>query len=247
MAIAFEGAADLNGVNFSTSYSVNYTCSSNPNRLLIVSFIGDISSGNDDITSVTYNGVSMILGASSPSICGDSSSNRFHYVYYLLNPATGTNVVAITWTNVHFIGVVAADYSGISQVGQPDNVTTHTSALGSATSLTTSLTTVANNCWIILGEASYEGGTSPTSGAGSTLRVTGVLTTAGEPSIFDSNGPITPAGLTSISTNSASNTGNGIDHIMLSFSPSGGSVIDGLEWMLRTEAKKGPATKMIGY
>lgn len=217
MSIAFNAAADLgNNGGTTNSLTASYTCGSGSNRLLVVGLVGDTDNGNDDITSVTYGGVAMTLAKKSASATGGTL--RYDYIYYLLNPASGANNVVINCTNNHFLLAVAADYTGVKQSGQPDATTTQTS--GSAvTSLTTSITTVADNCWAVLLEQQDKTGATPTAGAGATRRTFGA--SFNQPALFDSGGAITPAGSYSMTTNYG--IADLITHVIASFSPAGGA------------------------
>lgn len=213
MAIAFVAAADGgNNGGTTNSHSFNYTCGSGSNRALFIALVGDIAiSGVDDITGVTYNSVSCTLLQKAVN----TGQNRFHYIYYLLNPASGSNSVAITCTNNHYLLAGAADYTGIAQSGQPDNNTTN---LVSGSSATTSLVTVADNCWTFLMEQCFSANNPPAAGTGSTLRVTDAV--FGTWGWFDSNAPITPAGSYSMTTTRTAPS-YPISHIMASLSPAG--------------------------
>lgn len=216
MAIAFNAAADgSNNGGGSSSHTFAYTCSSGSNRLLVVLVLGDTSV--NDVTGVTYNGVSMTLAA-PPGLAPGGPDNRWLYLFWLVAPATGTNNVVISASSTHYILGGAADYTGVSQTGQPDATTTHAGS-GSITALATSITTVANNSWAILVE-NNGGGLPPTANTGDIRRTfDGAFSAWG---LFDSNGAITPAGSYSMTTNTglASNT---ILHVAASFSPAGGA------------------------
>ncbi len=206
MAIAYVGSADLGNNGGSGTFTGAYTVGAGANRLLVVCFEGDVSGGADDITGVTYNGVSMTLVDKRDA----GGAGRITYLYFLLGPASGTHNVVITSTASHMLIPVAADYSGVKQTSQPDNSTTNSTTYES--NLTTVLTTIADNCWTILGSISL---LSQSAGAGSTRRVEGA--TYDEPDIFDSNGVITPAGSYSMRTDASTF----LVHIMASFAPAG--------------------------
>lgn len=93
-------------------------------------------------TSVTYNGDAMTATSNSPY---DPGTGR-HYLYYLVNPDTGTHDVVITLSGSTVIRSDSASYTGVKQSGQPDAVGSNTTASG--TTLTTSVTVVAENSWI---------------------------------------------------------------------------------------------------
>jgi hypothetical protein len=212
VAIAYVNSADLGNNSGSGSLTASYTVGSGANRLLVVVFLGDASNGNDDITAVTYAGVSLTLAAKIPAGSFTTTQQRLQYIYFLLNPASGANNVFISSTNNHYLVAGCADYSGVAQSGQPDKTTTLVSA--STTTITTTLTTVANNCWTVLMTQQFPN--DPTAGAGSTVRVSGAAFS--DWTILDSNGPITPAGSTSMTANFTSAIFE-ICGVMVSFSP----------------------------
>jgi hypothetical protein len=208
---SFVAAADLgNNGGSTTSYTAAYTVGSGKNRMLVVALAGD--SSIDDVTGITYGGIAMTLAGKQPSVQAD---NRVMYLYYLLNPASGSNNVVITASTAHWLIAVAADYAGIAQSGQTDAHTTNIGADAAISTLTTSLTTVSDRTLVILLENGFDGSTSkPTAGAGLTLRV--VNASFGLMGIFDSGSPITPPGAHSFTTNRAV-ASTTISHVVVSF------------------------------
>lgn len=215
MAIAFVNAADGGNNGGSTSsLTFPYTVGSGSNRLLVVPFAGDSGSGADNITSVAYGGVAMTLAKKSVV----TSQDRFVYLYYLLNPASGANNVVITAGTNHFILAGAADYTGVKQSAQPDATTTQVSG-ASASTLTTSLTTILDNCWAVLVEQGFNSSALPTAGTGLTRRTADAA--FGTYGLFDSNGAITPAGAYAMTTNRTTASLR-ITHAVASFAPDTG-------------------------
>lgn len=181
--------------------------------MLAVGFGGDVFGGADDVSSVTYNGVALTLIEKSLGL----TAGRLGYLYYLLAPATGANNVVITFSSSHNINACAESLTGVAQTAQPDNHTQHLQALGS-TSETTSLTTIADNCWTVLVEQGYENGPAATAGTGLTRRA--ACATFGDLEIFDSGGAITPAQSYSMTTNrGALGAGTPMTHMVASFAP----------------------------
>jgi hypothetical protein len=206
-AIAFVGAADGGNVTTTSAMTWSYTCGSGSNRLLVVGVLGDATS--DFISGVTYGGVSMTLAGSH-----QADAQRWSYLFFLLNPASGANDVVVSASTPTSMFSGAADYIGVKQSGQPD-----ASALGesdfSATSLTTSITTVVDNDWVVLFENGFSSSNPPSADTGDILRV--VDATFGAWGLFDSNGPVTPAGSYSMKTTRPLSV-NGIGHILAAFS-----------------------------
>lgn len=201
MSIAFD-ASSSGDTGSSTSLTFSHTCTGTQ-RALFVSVIGATTPGN--ISSVTYGSVAM---TQIDSVEGNGS--RYIYLFYLKNPASGANNVVITPTSASFMSAVSASYTGVSQTTTPDNHTTNSN--NGTSPITTSITTVADNCWTIMA-IHCEGGTA-TASTGSTLRVKDG--TFNSPAIFDSNGVVHPAGSTSMTVTT---TGSGNAVCMASFSP----------------------------
>lgn len=209
-AIAFVNAAD-GGNATATSLTFSYTVGAGSKRLLVVVVVGDHLT--DDVTGVTYAGAAMTLAAKLTGAGG--ASNRWLYFFYLVGPASGANNVIISASSSHFLAGGAADYAGVNAVSQPDATTTNAGG-SNITSLTTSITTVANNSWAILLENSFDTNLPPTAGAGLVRRAFDAA--LGSWGIFDSNGAITPAGAYSMTTN-RTNIISSIDHVAASFKP----------------------------
>src|SRR3954468_16022523 len=110
MAVAFDAATDggdKGGANSSKTFS--HSCAGS-DRCLIVTALGDQT--NDLITGVTYNGVAMTLAAKRPP-----TGDRWLYLFYLLNPASGSNSVVVTASGTTYILTGAASYTGVGLVG----------------------------------------------------------------------------------------------------------------------------------
>ena len=204
--ITYDNAADGgNNGGTTTSLTYSYTIGTGANRLLVVNLIGDTSA--DDISSVKYAGVPMTLLGKL-----QAPSNNLQYVYYLLNPASGSNNIVITAGSAHYLISEAASWYNVQQSAQPDAITTNVAPTG-ATSITTSLTTVANGALVVQGLWSYghlEAGT----GAASMVTDAAI----GGAGIFASTAsPVSPAGSVSMTTVSDGTQSSGI--VMASFAP----------------------------
>ena len=153
MAIAFDAATD--GGNGASVHSFAHTCTGD-DRILFV-----MASTDAGVTpSVTYNSVAMSL---IDTITTDSV--RDHHLFVLVNPASGSNTVAVT-ASAGTIFAGATSYTGAKQTGQPDSFAKNSALV--ASTLTGTTTVVASNCWLVaLGQA--DGGTV-TAGTGTTKR-----------------------------------------------------------------------------
>ena len=139
-------------------------------------------------------------------------SNNRQYLYYLLNPASGTNNVVITSGSSHYLISEAASWYNVNQSAQPEAFITNSNAAGS-TSITTSLTTLSNGALVVQGLWSYG---HLAAGDGATPIVTDTqFSGAG---IFASSGSsAAPAGNVSMTTISDGTISSGV--IMASFAP----------------------------
>jgi hypothetical protein len=210
MAIAFDVASTG---DFTTTPTTPLTWShttSGSDRILFIGASGDaISGGVDDVTTPTYNGVSATFIAKVTA-----TANRFLYLWVLVAPASGSNTVSIGAATNHFLEACAVSYTGAAQTGQPDNF----SSTGLvADTLTGTVTTVADNCWLVMvGNRNFTGNPLDAS-TGTTRRIftTTFLTTA----MFDGNGPVTPAGSASLVATAGGVVALG--GVVASFAPAG--------------------------
>ncbi len=203
--IAYATSADGgNNGGSGTSRTWSHTVSSGTDRYLFVGIVGDVSSGADDVSSVTYNGVAMTLIAKQ--LQGATSGNRWQYVYGLANPDAGAHNAVVTFSSAHWILAGSIEYTGVQ------GVDTYTTSTAFTNSKTTSLTTGVNKCWTVL----FSNGNASTqsAGSGSTLRRQAADSFW---AWFDSGADITPAG--SYSMNTTMTPGSGITHIMISIKP----------------------------
>lgn len=216
MAIAGDNAADLGNAGGSGGISTNFTVGAGSSRLLLVPIAGDsVGGGSDDITSVKFNGVDMSL---LTKITNASGQDRMLYWYGLLSPTVGTHLVDIVCASAHQLYALGRSYTGVKQSGLPDAFISNVEADPNDLTLTTAITTAADNCWLVTAEGGYDGSAHALPGSGATLvtfdGVDGAL------NLFDSNGPVTPAGSHSMTTNRTSNPFNlAITHLMISIAP----------------------------
>jgi hypothetical protein len=204
MANAFD-ASSSDFSNSAQTRSWAHTCTGSDRFL----WVGVMTLSSRSVSSVTYNGVSL---TSLPRSGGAQPVQ----LWYLANPASGTNNIEVSIGSPNsFIYSVAASYTGVNASGQPDAQST---ANSTGTSVTTTLTTVADNSWAILVARNEDSGDTD-AGTNCTERVAG----GAFMQLYDSGGPITPAGSFSMTVN------NGGSHstmrAMASFSPAGGAAV----------------------
>jgi hypothetical protein len=204
--ITFDNSVD-GGNNGGTTSTLTYAykVGTGPNRLLVVNLIGDTSV--DDIASVTYGGVPMTLIGKL-----QAPSNNWQYLYYLLNPASGSNNIVITASSSHYLISEASSWSNVRQSTQPEASTTNTGPTGS-TSITTSVNTVATGALVVQGLWSYG---HLAAGNGATPIV--IDSAIGGAGIFaSSSSPVSPPGNVTMTTISDGSQSSGT--VMASFAP----------------------------
>jgi hypothetical protein len=183
MAIAFDAVTNGSFTGGGASRTFSHTCGGT-NRILFV----NVHTNTDVVTGVTYNSVAMTR-------VNGQATDFYITTWVLMNPASGANDVVVTCSASTNIIPNAISYSGVSQSGQPE-VSALNSA-GSGSSITSSLTTLTDNNWVMMFMRKNSGG-SATGGTGTTVRVDD--STYGLHA-FDSNGAISPAGSTSLIAN----------------------------------------------
>lgn len=209
MAIAFDFGST--GTASATSVTVAHTVSGSDRILLTGVTTGDGSSQGDDVvTGVTYNGVSMTR---INTVVNTGNTSR-SYLYYLLAPATGTNNVVASLSTSRRVRASSASYTGVGN-GQPDASNT---ATDSSNPYSISVTTVADNCWVV-GFDGNGAGEAITAGTSTTAR--GGSGTTGM--IGDNNAAKTPAG--SVTLNFAST--DGFPNALVAASISPGTQVSG--------------------
>lgn len=139
MALAVDAIGSGSGSGSSLTFA--HTCSGS-NRLLVVwvSYYDSL----DTPTGVTYNGVAMTAIPSSTAANGDYKIAG----YYLINPATGTNNVVISFTGSMFdIGAGSVSFTDAHQ----------TTPLGTAVTATGTSTTPSVTVSSAAGEIVLDG------------------------------------------------------------------------------------------
>lgn len=171
MAIAFDNVLQTN--SSSTSYS--YTTSGS-NRFLILTIV----TGTVTACSATYGGVSLTLQKNQQW----AAQSNWTQVLTLVNPASGANTLAITGSPL--ISTVVS-YTGVSQTGQPE--VTASKGQTSATSVSESITTLADNDWVFATFGNNAG--TPAGYTNVTQRGTSLNNGL---DVGDNNSPVHPAG-----------------------------------------------------
>lgn len=209
MAITFGGQVDNTSFGSGSSQTTAFAISGT-DTILWVGVLAQKGSNTDYVTGVTYNGVSMTqLGQVA------NNANVRIYLYYLINPASGTNNIIVSCSaSMDYIETIATYYNGANQTGVPDaSVST---GPNTSTSITTTLTTIADNCWLV-GMYRNEFGNF-TAGSNTTIR-----NSTSSQVMADSNSAQTPAGSKSMTLTFGGSVS--VSGIMASFAPSIASVL----------------------
>jgi len=179
--IAFDAATNTTSTNTNTN-SFSHTCTGS-DRFLIVPCASLNNGTSDAITSVTYDGVAMTRLGSALQV---PSANWIIYLYYLVNPASGSNTVTVTrnTSNGQTYGA-AASYTGVDQTTPIDASTNNT---GKAQEISTTLSSVTDDAWFFVTAAHLSGNISPTTNSTERGGTSFVCTR------FDSDFSLTPAG-----------------------------------------------------
>lgn len=204
MAIAFDTTTTSSLWSSVTSITFSHTCSGSDRML----FVATANNTGANISGVTYNGVAMTqiwtINNAAPSKM---------YFWYLIAPATGANNITVTATGTCSIIAKSVSYTGVKQSGQPDATITNWPT--TTTSWSQSLTTVANNCWIIM-SGMWRNWSTVTAGANTFIR-SSIEVLLAWLFLADTNSAQTPAGSKTLNVTSSSQEFTGI---MASFSPS---------------------------
>jgi len=201
MAIAYDAASTTQSASPATSDAVTFTTSGS-DRFLVVGIRHNTSA----VTfTVTYNSVSMTEIGSGQLFNGDTNRMR---LFYLINPASGSNTVSVTPSASDYFQWSVASYNGVDQASQPDS-----SNSGETSGVSThpiSTTVVAEDSWMV--GVWGGGGWNITAGTGTTERSSGVDFYA----LGDSNGALA-SGSRTLTMTTGGNEAEG--QIALSFDP----------------------------
>lgn len=173
MAIAFDSSSS--GIGGSASITVSHTCSGSDRVLFVVwRTTGDAT---PNVSSASYAGEAMTL----VDVQGANNDlNNAVYLYYILNPATGTNDISVTMQSTATIGsLAAASYTGVGSIGATNKTYGTTSG-----NYTNTVTTTKDNSWLVMGAYAVQ-----SAGTGTTSRANN-----NDVHIFDSNGAKSPTG-----------------------------------------------------
>jgi len=166
--ITFDASSSSASGNTSNSISWNHKVGSGTNRFLAVcTQARDSVVSHMPVLTVTANG--RALTKVRRDIRTDGGDSFGTEIWYLLNPASGNNTITVRWTgSLSEYGVGSAtSYAGVDQTTPID---AHSGHGGIGTTISTTITTVANRALIT--DCLDGQGNKLTIGAGQTTRVT---------------------------------------------------------------------------
>ena len=169
-AIAFDAASSAENSGNTTSLSYSHTCTGS-NLVLLVGLMG----GNLTGIGITYNSVSMT------TVTSQNASYPPTYLCRLVNPATGANTVAASWTDSGRRASGAISFSGANTTTPIGTTATFFSTAGNSGGVATvTATTDTNNSFVVDVLCNTQ--------VTSTLATTGGNTQRGQRLAFNSSG-----------------------------------------------------------
>jgi len=180
MAIAFDAAS----ADFTTGAGQSWSHTCTGADLVLLVGVNTFTAGlDDDVTGVTYDGdaMTLIVNQEGPVV----PPRQYSSLWYLINPSTGANTVAVTKTSSDAMRSIACSYTGCDQSAQPD---AFTSKKQNVQNIMLAVTSTVDNCWAVT--FAMNDASQLSAGANTTARDTS-LTFVG---FGDSNGVISPAG-----------------------------------------------------
>ena len=206
MAIAYDSSGTFLGAQPGTSGTPTFSVGSSADRILWIGITTATSDGSNKCTALTYGGVSLTLLVDREL----NTSNQNLALYYLVNPASGSNTLSYTFSESVYSYFTWEVFSGFPVATGVVGTNTASGDAASGT-LTLSLTTQGDNAWLVSIARSTDTG-SQTPGTGTTERQEYAHSTG------DSNGAKTPTGSYSMawSANPSGKIGGVMGHFYVS-------------------------------
>lgn len=142
-AIAIDAGSKATGVATSVSFTWSHTCTGSNLLLWIGVGENDATTFGDWVTGVTYNSTSATRAT---AVITGIAGQDMTWLYYLAAPTTGANTAQV---NVNHSGPwygTSESYTGCSQTGIPDAITSSNATTNPQSS---TITIVATGCWVI--------------------------------------------------------------------------------------------------
>lgn len=143
MAIALDNTSNSAAQSNTTGYSWNHTVAGSDRMLVVGIVMQDTTDADRTVTGVTYNGVAMSLAKEQDNNADDISAS----LWYLANPATGTNSISCTLNGTvsNSIGM-AVSLTGVDPGAPDDNNGANAS---NANSVSTTVNSTVNDSWAV--------------------------------------------------------------------------------------------------
>jgi hypothetical protein len=199
-AIASDAGAS-GSMSGATSLTYAHTVSGS-NLFLAVYCSSAIGDATEHITGITYNGDAL---TKLDYVDGDSYVS---YVYYLINPDTGTHNIVVSTNATDYLQCASESYAGVKQSAPEDMDKGKKAYSASANRLDLFATSTLDNFWIIGGFQSYSNALSEI--AGTVYRVGASANVR----LYDRNTAITPAGQSTLATTITSGRMGGIAFVI---------------------------------
>lgn len=191
MAIAYDTGTTP---QFSTGSSITFshTCTGSNLALVVQGAARDSTKSNTPVTGVTYSGVALTKAREDT----ETSSNQMTQSLWVKgSPATGANNVVISFTGSVATWCGGSAVSLTDTDSSPDGANNGVGSSVNTNSVTLSLTTTADNSWIV-GALATGGGSAVTFtiDSGDTQRTKASGGSTDDSMIMSTTGPITPSG-----------------------------------------------------
>ena len=152
MAIARVASAEQGGNDIGTTNTISsYVIASGDNRLLV----GGAGLQGGPIVSTKFNTTETFTLDKEQTRGG--AANTANISSLVAPTVTTANIVVVMTGSAGLIDIFAANYTGCKQTGQPD--ATGSADTASGTGLSYTVTTVADDCWIVTMVTNYGGTT----------------------------------------------------------------------------------------
>jgi uncharacterized protein YcfL len=203
----------------STPYQFQFTVASNSNRMLVVTTSGEAgtpATSTCRVTAVTFNSVSLTRAVERNF--DDGGTSACSSIWYLINPAATTaNIVITTAGTTTDLNVGAMSLYNVAQSAPEATASNQNTG---QSSITTNITTLTNNAWVIDSvHSGNAGGFSP--GSGQTERYDQAGSTSQHAA---STKTVTTAGSTSMQQTLSG--ANRLAHTLAAFAPSSTAATD---------------------
>jgi hypothetical protein len=166
-AITFDSVASRAATN-GASTSWTHTVGTGADRILIVGLATeDTSTSVLNVSAITCNGVAMTAVSNSTATAGSSTFDRSQ-LFYVLNPASGTNTISVTWGGA--VNGISAGSISLAGVAQSAPAAAAINSATSGTTISANVSVATAGSWLVSVANSGAGNAVLTPGSGQTKR-----------------------------------------------------------------------------